>query len=405
MTGVKNSLSSPTKSSQRRLRIGIVATEFPPMVGGMEQHAYGLAKALSETDDIHLFTHIRNAAAAEFAPFPIHPVLVCDLWEDVKKLSQERVDLWLTLNAGYSSLTKFLLDPVYAYCHGNDFLSPWIRQSRVDATLQKKMGQTPYLWRFAPWLSKQLVHKRLFRSLSKARIIFVNSHYTNGALLQVFPRLERPIIVSNPGVNDHFFADQRPSQVSPETDPKTLRLLTVARLSSAAPKKNVENVVHAIALLKHEILIDYKVIGDGNRRLELQALSHSLGLDDCVSFLGNVPNQQIPKFIDKADLFVLASWASKVDVESFGIVYAEAAARGVPSLMSRMGGATDAVEDGRSGIIIDGAAPQDIADGIRRFWQTRDSFKSDEIRTFADQFRWSTVAGRMRQAIISDLPF
>ena len=387
------------QSIDRRLNIGVVATEFPPMVGGMEQHAYGLAKALSMTDDVQVFTHVSNAMAANSSPFPIHAVLLRDLCKDVRLLSEKRFDLWLTLNAVYSSLTRFFPDPVYAYCHGNDFLNPWVQQSKVDATTQDIMSRTPFLWRFTPWLTRQLAQKRLVRGISKARIIFVNSHYTRKILLQTFPRLERPIIVSNPGVNEHFFENWSPSRTSTRNDPTTLRLLTVARLSSAAPKKNVENVVRAIDLLKREIPINYKVIGDGDRRLELQTLAQDIRLNKQISFLGNVPNEQLPNYLDYTDLFVLVP----AGLESFGIVYAEAAARGVPSLMSRMGGATDAVADGHSGIIIDGAGPEDIANGIRRFWQIRDKLRPDRIRAFADQFRWSTVAGRMRQAIINDL--
>lgn len=392
------------QSLDRRLNIGIVATEFPPMVGGMEQHAYGLAKALSVTDDVQVFTHVSNAIATDSSPFPIHAMLLRDLCKDVKLLSQKRFDLWLTLNAGYSSLTKFLRDPVYTYCHGNDFLNPWIKQSKVDSTIRDIMIRTPFVWRFTRCLTRQLTHKRLVRGLSKARIIFVNSHYTRKILLQTFPRLERPIIVSNPGVNDHFFENlSRPSVSSQSSNNQILRLLTIARLATSAPKKNVDNIIRAIAILEKEIPINWKIAGDGNRREELEALAKSYGIDHRSRFLGNIPNNEIPKLLDEADFFVLPSVANGHDVESFGIVYAEAAARGVPSLMSRMGGATDAVADGRSGIIIDGAGPEDIANGIRRFWQIHDSFKLDQIRAFADQFRWSTIAGRMRQAIINDL--
>lgn len=395
-----NDLASETESHKqgRRLRMGIIATEFPPMVGGMEQHAFGLANALAEIDEICVFTHVRNAEAVKLCNFPIKPVLEGNIYADVKSLMSESVDLWLTLNAGYSVLANHLSSPVFAYCHGNDFLNPWIGLAWLDDIILKRINRTPYLWRFTPLIANKLNYQRLFSGLSKSRAVFVNSHFTQKTLLKKFPQLKQPITVSNPGVNDHFFENFSQSNLNSQlSSNKTLRLLTIARLATSAPKKNVDNIIRAIAILEKEIPINWQVAGDGNRREELEALARSYGIDHCSCFLGNIPNSEIPKLLDEAELFVLPS------VESFGIVYAEAAARGVPSLMSRMGGATDAVENGQTGIIIDGASPENIADAIRHFWENRDQFNSDDIRTFADQFRWSNIATRMRQVIIDHL--
>ncbi len=401
-----NDLASEPEShkQERRLRMGIIATEFPPMVGGMEQHAFGLANTLAETDEICVFTHVRNAEAVKLCNFPIKPVLEGTVYADVKSLRSESVDLWLTLNAGYSVLANHLSTPVFAYCHGNDFLNPWIKLAWLDDIIFKRINRTPYLWRFTPLIANKLNSQRLFNGLSKSRAVFVNSHFTHKTLLKKFPKLKRPITVSNPGVNDHFFKKISQSNVNSQSSSnKTLRLLTIARLATSAPKKNVDNIIRAIATLEKEISINWQIAGDGNRREELEGLARSYGIDHCSCFLGNIPNSEIPKLLDESELFVLPSVASGHDVESFGIVYAEAAARGVPSLMSRMGGATDAVENGRTGIIIDGASPEDIADGIRHFWENCDQFNSDDIRTFADQFRWSNIATRMRQVIIDHL--
>ena len=89
-----NDLASEPEShkQERRLRMGIIATEFPPMVGGMEQHAFGLANTLAETDEICVFTHVRNAEAVKLCNFPIKPVLEGTVYADVKSLRSESVD-------------------------------------------------------------------------------------------------------------------------------------------------------------------------------------------------------------------------------------------------------------------------------------------------------------------------
>lgn len=399
---INSSATQSSSSCDYYLNIGIVAPNFPPMVGGMEQHAYGLCQEFSKTDNVTVFTHKRNFKAVEFSTFPVKPILTGAIWEDQKSLlSQKNIELWVTLNAGYSKLACILPEPVYVYCHGNDFLKPWIKQSKLHTNLLKNLNHTPYLWRFTPKFSKVFDHKHLAKGFSKAHAIFANSDYTKKTLLQSFPHIGKPIFVSNPGVNDHFYKN-RSSVMSNESHPEIdkLNLLTIARLSTSAPNKNVENVIRAIALIRHEIPVAYKIIGNGDRRLELKKLVDHLGLSKAVSFVGEIPNNELPYHLDQADLFVLVTKG----LESFGIVYAEAAARGVPSLMSKLGGATDAVKEGESGIIIDGIEPKDIANGIKKFWHSRESFSLDVIRNFADQFRWTVIVDQMRQKIIETLP-
>jgi phosphatidylinositol alpha-1,6-mannosyltransferase len=178
-----------------------------------------------------------------------------------------------------------------------------------------------------------------------------------------------------------------------------IRLITIARLTTSARKKNVDNVLRALSNIKDDVNFEYKIIGDGDIRLELEKLAAELGISEQTHFLGARPNSEMPDWLDESDFFLLPSKASERDVESFGIVYVEAAARGVPSLASRAGGAIDAVADGISGILIDGAEPEDISEGIRRFCRERDRFDPNSIRGFAEQFRWLRVGEDMRKRI------
>jgi glycosyltransferase involved in cell wall biosynthesis len=53
-------------------------------------------------------------------------------------------------------------------------------------------------------------------------------------------------------------------------------------------------------------------------------------------------------------------------MEGFGLVFVEAALRGLPSVACRVGGVPEVVEDGKTGLLI---APDDLA-GLRRALQT-----------------------------------
>ncbi len=176
-----------------------------------------------------------------------------------------------------------------------------------------------------------------------------------------------------------------------------VRLLTIARLARAARKKNVDNILRALATIKNDIPFDYTILGDGDLRPDLERLALDLGISAQTHFLGNVPNEEIPVWLDNADLLVLPSKASELDVESFGIVYVERPRGGVPSLASRAGGATDAVGDGISGIVLDGSEPDDIAAGIRQFVLQERKFCRSSIIAFANDFRWERVAQFMQE--------
>ncbi|MEM8933153.1 MAG: glycosyltransferase, partial [Acidobacteriota bacterium] len=80
--------------------------------------------------------------------------------------------------------------------------------------------------------------------------------------------------------------------------------------------------------------------------------------------------------------------------------YLEAAAAGVPSICSREGGATDAVVDGKNGLLIDRSSPSAIADGLRRFVAERERFAPATVRAFAEGFRWPAIAAQVRTALV-----
>ena len=75
-------------------------------------------------------------------------------------------------------------------------------------------------------------------------------------------------------------------------------------------------------------------VGDGRFRTDMEKLSHELGLDERVTFRGNLPaGEAVLAELDRADLFVLPSRQ-----EGLPRVVIEAMARGLPCVGSRVGG-------------------------------------------------------------------
>lgn len=385
------------------MKLAIVASEFPPEPGGMQQHALGVAQSLSEFYEVIVYTAVQHRDHRYDTDFQVKPVLQKKRHPDFQEIAAANVDAVLALNAGYAPLANHISKPVFCYCHGNDFLNPWIDSlpaaaARFVDELSKKSRKVPYLRHYRHHLRPTLFRFNIGRSLERARAIFVNSSYTEVRLSRSFRKCKTPIYIAHPGVADYMFDSNRFMRPNAQRD-GPIRLITIARLAKNAKKKNIDNVLKALSKMKTDIFFEYKIIGDGDMRSDLERLAVELGISEQTHFLGARPNTEMPAWLDESDLFLLPSKASERDVESFGIVYVEAAARGVPSLASRAGGAVDAIADGVSGIIIEDAEPEDIVDGIRRFSRERDRFDPASIRIFAEQFRWKRVGKNMKKKI------
>lgn len=110
----------------------------------------------------------------------------------------------------------------------------------------------------------------------------------------------------------------------------------------------------------------YLIIGDGPDRDRLQNLVKTTGLADRVIFTGPLPDMALSAAFASATLFLLPTRSEGADVEGFGLVFLEAAAFGVPSVAGEGGGVSEAVIEGKTGLLVDPRDEQAIAGAIRR---------------------------------------
>ncbi|MFL6116115.1 MAG: glycosyltransferase [Catenulispora sp.] len=127
------------------------------------------------------------------------------------------------------------------------------------------------------------------------------------------------------------------------------RLLTIGRL---VPRKGFDTAIEALADLPDTEL----VIAGGPAPAELAAdpqarrlaeLAAARGLADRVHLTGGVPRERMPALIRSADVVLCTPW-----YEPFGIVPLEAMASGKPVVASAVGGLTDTVLDGVTGVLV-----------------------------------------------------
>lgn len=140
-------------------------------------------------------------------------------------------------------------------------------------------------------------------------------------------------------VDDFPFKERRRREKEPA------RLLTVGRL---VEEKGVEYAIRAVGrLVKQGQRVQYRIIGDGALRAELETLVQHLDLGEVVHLLGAMSREDVKEQYEWAHVFVMPGvTASSGAVETQGLVLAEAQASGLPIVATDAGGIPEGVCEG-----------------------------------------------------------
>ena len=114
--------------------------------------------------------------------------------------------------------------------------------------------------------------------------------------------------------------------------------------------------------------------GDGSQRSWLEALTVENGVKDQIIFLGALSRDDVSKWMNKCDCFVLPS-----RYETFGIVYIEALASGRPVIGALNGGAEDIINN-LNGYLIPIDDIDILAEKMIEVYDNIESYDEEEIR-------------------------
>jgi glycosyltransferase involved in cell wall biosynthesis len=168
-----------------------------------------------------------------------------------------------------------------------------------------------------------------------------------------------------------------PRQHRSGLDRGALQVLTHSRLETT---KNVDTVIRGFAqFASRRSGSRLHVVGEGTQRARLEQLARKLDLADAVRFLGYLPSQELDAIYDSCDVFALLT----LD-EPFGMVFPEAAARGLVLVGPDHGGPFEIMDGGRLGWPCDPFSPEALADILCEIGGLSDS-EVDELRTTADR--------------------
>lgn len=196
------------------------------------------------------------------------------------------------------------------------------------------------------------------RIVEAASLVVVSGVGLQRALSGRHPR--RRIALCEPGVRDAFLAatPAAPAAPAPASD---VELLTVANL---VPAKGLLQALPALASLR-SLRWRWQVVGDRDvdpghaRRFDEEA--RRLALKHRIVQHGPLDAPAVVERMDRADLFVFPS-----RFESYGLVLAEAAARRLPVVGTRVGAAEHLFRDGIDSLLVPPGEPVAFREALRR---------------------------------------
>ena len=310
----------------------IVTRSFPPEIGGMQNLMWGLTNNLSKNHMIKVFADYYDGHKSfdENVSFSIERVGGIKLFRKHRKaqlinqfIKDNKIDgiiadHWKSLELIKTNKKKICL------IHGKE--------------INHKKGTT--------------LNSRVLNVLNNVETVVANSKYTRDLAFKYGVDKNR-VVVINPGIAPIKELNKKMlNKVESLLKHRSPRLITISRYDK---RKNHEKIIMALKNLKQIYPdITYICVGYGDEERNLKKLVEELDLKEQVMFFKNISDELKNSLLAKSNVFVMPSIIYKKSVEGFGIAYIEAAQYGIPAIGGIDGGASDAIEHEKTGLICDG---------------------------------------------------
>ena len=380
----------PFHAARDSVRILVVTNDFPPKIGGANEYVARIVEPFPR-GGIVVFASAWPGAAAFDRQFPheVHrwpsrlmiptPLVAARVFALVRR---ERPDLVLfgaaiPLASMGPLIRRRLRVPFATFTYGLEIAAARLPAGRA---LLRWIGRhAAFMTAVSPWTASALG-----RAAGSAAPVH---------LLPPGVDIER----FHPGVSAQMVRERHGLEPGP----------VIACVSRLVPRKGQDQVIRSLPRIRADFPhVRFLVVGSGRDRRRLGALAHRLGVSAHVVFAGAVPHEDLPAYFRAGDVFAMPcqSRFCGLDIEGFGIVYLQAAAVGRPVVGGMSGGAPDAVQHNRTGLVVDGRDVAAVAGAIS-------SLLADPARAArlgaagAERVRremtWDLAAARLREMVVA----
>lgn len=243
----------------------------------------------------------------------------------------------------------------------------WVLPTGLIAVLVKKITGVPVLLsargadiNLYPHKSRLLFKLACFSLRHSTEITAVSRELRN-CIIRDFGISEDRLTIVSSGVDRSSFTpiDQRTIRKQLKL-PKELKI--VLFVGDLIPRKGLNYLIESIpTVLKKQGNVLFLIIGKGFLEKQLITMVESMDLQRHVHFLGTIPHEEVPLWINAADLLALPSIS-----EGTPNVIMEALSCGVPVVASRVGGVPELVEDNKNGFLVEPRNSHSLAEALIR---------------------------------------
>jgi len=371
----------------------LIPGDFPPIISGISTYFYEIWKLLPSDKRIIIAPRFGSYRKIdrEF-PHRVFRVKVPINNKTFEKIKKGLIYLFYTFILHLKHRIKII--------HCGQVLS-----SGFVGWFMNKLFKIPYVIYIYGSETYRFGRLKLFTSIMKIFLessskIIANSNFTKNEYIEFGINPEKIKIIT-PGVDiGRFYPQKKDEHLLEKFNLRDKKiLLTVGRLDE---RKGHDKVIEALSKLKSKYPdLTYLIVGSGREEKRLQNIVKNYALEDYVVFVGYVPDEELPRYYNLCDIFILlnrqteANKLLKGDYEGFGIVFIEASACGKPIIAGNFGGVYDAVENGKTGLVIDPVNIEEIIKSIEYFLSNpENSFKFGNrgLNRVRQSFTWDKKA-------------
>ncbi len=261
---------------------------------------------------------------------------------------------------------KFITKPIIINAHGGDLLP------------QNKMSEVLFK------ITRNCVHN--------CKMMVVPSRYFCEIAKKKYNH-NNVFVSASGGINTELF---KPVEIL-----KDQMVFTLGYVSRIDEGKGWDTVLDALFNLVLQKITNVRLlmIGGGVQQSQLIDKISSLGLKDYVTYLGSIPQKELPLYYTQMDVFVFPTRLP----EGLGLVGLEAMACGVPVIGSDIGGLKDYIKSGYNGELFELGNSQALCEIIKRFMildiKEREQYQNNAIIT-ARQYDSQAVGQKLYNRLL-----
>jgi len=334
----------------------MVSPYFPPYPGGLEYHVLHLSQGLAQRG--HKVTVVTSGAKTPF----LEGIQVCNHKSLFKPLNNPIAP------GMFSSLIARKADVIH--CHGYfnfssnlSFLASEVKKIPVVCTFHGYALFFRTLSRFMQRFYDNTVGPLMLKRLSA---IIALSSPDREMLKKMGVPMDKIKIITN-GVDTTKFLPRNDWNMGKNV------ILFVGRL---IPRKGVKYLLMAMPkILCEKPSTQLVIVGEGSEKRELLEICDKLEIENSVSFLDPVSNDELKRLYDSAAVLTLPSLQ-----ESVPLVLLEAMASGCPVVATNVNGVGEVIKNRETGLLVKPGDPDELGEAMIEVLSEEDKTRKMTLR-------------------------